>query len=67
MIVTPADVKAWIAHRLADHRESLERLDHPERDSTLLRGRIDELKKLLVALENQAPPEWIDGSHDPLR
>jgi hypothetical protein len=64
MILTIADVKAWAAQRLVANRESLERMDQTEATSLLLRGRIDELKKLLVALENQAPPIWDDGSQD---
>jgi hypothetical protein len=40
-------VEAWVAHRLAQHRTTLESVQCDEHKSTLLRGRIAELKLLL--------------------
>lgn len=58
---TLADVKAHIEKRLVAARAAIE-VYHVESETQELRGRIRELKELLVALEAKAPPVWIDAS-----
>lgn len=59
-----ANIKAWADSRLVLARSKLEVLGLGESEYDALRGRIAELKELLVALEDKALPVWIDASQD---
>ena len=66
MIHTAKDIQTWADAELDLRRKQLEKTDSSEVQTAILRGRIAQLKDLLVALENKAPPVWSNGSDDPL-
>jgi len=53
---TIEQIKAHITSRIETQRTKLEAIGVSEADSCVLRGRIAELKELLVALEGKALP-----------
>ncbi len=57
-----SDVKAYTLRRLETHRIKLEALDTTDIETPVLRGRIAELKALLVEMENLPPPVWTNAS-----